>query len=253
VYLENGSRSPSDMVMPQGPQTIPFFIFVFIASRAILRDADAKPLLFLIGGLISIVFEPIVDVLGFCYSPPEGQWIGLAVFDRDIPFFMYAVYSWFVGGQAYLFYTYFQEGRITKAGLWLLYGTLIIVNATLGLPGLLTGVYMYYRYQPFQVLGFPLWWPALNPIMPIMAGFLAHSLQPHISGLGHLIFILLVPMADGVTNGGLAWPIWVALGTDLGYWVTYPAALLTFCLAAVTIWGITTQLPEEVLLPVKRS
>jgi hypothetical protein len=201
MYLENGSRPPTDMVMPQGPQNlfsifvhIPFFVFLFIAGRAILRDSDAKPLLFLLGGLISIVFEPIADVLGFCYFPSDGQWVGLAVFDRDIPFFMYAVYSWFVGGQAYLFYTNFQEGRITKSGLWSLYGTLILVNAALELPGLLMGVYTYYGYQPFQVLGFPLWWPALNPVMPITAGFLAHSLQPHLSGLGHVVFILLVPI-----------------------------------------------------------
>jgi hypothetical protein len=65
---------------------IPFFIFLFIVGRAILRDSDAKPLLFLIGGLISIVFEPTVDVLGFCSFPPEGQWVGLS-------FFMYAVSS----------------------------------------------------------------------------------------------------------------------------------------------------------------
>jgi hypothetical protein len=59
-------------------------------------------------------------------------------------------------------------------------------------------------------------------------------------------------IADGITNGGIAWPVWIALGTDIGYLVTYPAALLTFCLAALTIWGIATQLPEKVLLPMKR-
>jgi len=83
------------MVMSQDPQTlflifvhISFFIFLFIAGRAILRESETKPPLFLIDGLISIVFEPIVDVLGFCYFPSEGQWV-----DLDISFFMYAMYN----------------------------------------------------------------------------------------------------------------------------------------------------------------
>jgi hypothetical protein len=65
-----------DMRIPQGPRTlflifvyIPFFIFLVIALRAVACSADPKPLLFLLGGLVSIVFEPIVDVLGFCYFP----------------------------------------------------------------------------------------------------------------------------------------------------------------------------------------
>jgi hypothetical protein len=50
-------------------------------------------------------------------------------------------------------------------------------------------------------------------------------------------------MADGIANAATAWPVWAALNTKLGMAATYPAAILTFGLAALLVWIIALGLP----------
>lgn len=250
------AQPPADMVMPQTPQLIfmvfvhlPFVVLLGFAIAAYLRHRTPVPLLFMAGGAVAAVFEPIVDVLGMCFFPRPGQWVGLELFDRPVPVFMWAVYSWFVGGQAFLLWQRMQRGSLTGRGLWTFWGISWGVNAVLELPGLLMGVYTYYGAQPFEVLGFPLWWPAINATMPVVAAFLAHKLWPHLAGWRVLMIVPIVPMADGMTNGAIGWPVWGALNTDLGYPATYPAALVTFALAGLTVWAVTRGLPIRTAAP----
>src|SRR5258708_1052770 len=59
-------------------------------------DRDSLPLLCMVGGALCILMEPVVDILGQCWFPRVNQWVGLEVFGRPIPLFMWPVYSWFV-------------------------------------------------------------------------------------------------------------------------------------------------------------
>jgi hypothetical protein len=245
-------QPPVDMVMPPLQQTIftvlvhiPFVILLGLAIRVYLRDRSPVPMLFMAGGLLATFMEPVVDVLGLCYFPRTGQWVGLETFGRPIPAFMWAVYSWFVGGQAFLFWRWMQRGTLTRHRMWQVWGITWLVNAVLELPGLLMGVYTYYGAQPFSVFGFPLWWPAINATMPVVAAYAVHRLWPHLTGAKVLFIVPLVPMADAMTNGALGWPVWNALNTGLGYAGTYPAALATFGLGVLAIWAITRGLPAR--------
>jgi hypothetical protein len=53
----------------------------------------------------------------------------------------------------------------------------------------------------------------------------------------------LLPLADGIANAATAWPVWATLNTNLGMAATYPAAILTFGLAALLVWVIALGLP----------
>jgi hypothetical protein len=81
--------------------------------------------------------------------------------------------------------------------------------------------------------------------MPIVAGLLVHKMTPHLTGARILAIVAFVPMADGLTNGALAWPVWSALNTQIGFLATYPAAVASSGLAALAIWVITRGLPAE--------
>lgn len=245
-------QPPAGMVMPQTPQLIflvfvhiPFVVLLALAVRAYVKDRSVAPLFFLAGGAFATVFEPIVDVLGLCFFPREAQWVGLEILGRPVPVFMWAVYSWFIGGQAFLLWQAMRRGILTRRRLWQFWGIAWVVNAALELPGLLMHVYTYYGAQPFEVFGFPLWWPAINATMPIAAAFAAHQLWPHLTGWRVLAIVPLVPMADGLINGAIGWPVWATLNTNVGYPGTYPAAMVTFALAAFTVWIITRGLPES--------
>jgi hypothetical protein len=224
--------------------TIPWIVLTVVAFRVWRREGSPVPLLFMIGGAVCILFEPIVDVLGMCFFPRANQWVGIETFGRPIPLFMWPVYSWFVGGQAFLFLRAFQKG-MTRDRLFRWWLILMGVNVLLESPGILMKVYTYYGAQPLNPWGLPLWWLVVNATMPIVAAFVVYKLLPYLTGARVLLIVALVPMADGATNGAIAWPMWTALNTRLGFWATYPAAAITFALGALLVWGLTRALPVD--------
>lgn len=251
-YVLAVAQPPTSMTMPAVGQTI-FMIFVHIpwvvlfgyALHALIRHHSPVPLLFLAGGVFATFFEPIVDVLGMCFFPRDGQWIGLTSFDRPVPIFMWAVYSWFVGGQAFLWWRSMRRGTLTRGMVWRMWLLTWVVNAVLETPGLLMKVYTYYGKQPFDFWGFPLWWPAVNATMPLVAAYAAYRLWPHLTGWRVLAIIPIVPMADGLANGAIAWPIWTALNTGAGYVVTYLAGAVTIGLGCLVVWVIGVGFPSR--------
>ncbi len=224
--------------------TIPWVVAIVLAIRYWRREGTPIALLFLVGGTICILFEPIVDVLGMVLFPRENQWIGIETFGRPIPIFMYPVYSWFVGGQAFLVWYLLRRG-MTRGQLWKFWLTVMAVNVVLETPGILMDVYTYYGAQPFNPWGLPLWWPPVNSTMPIVAGYAVYRMTPHLTGWKMLAVIPMVPMADGAANGAIAWPVWTALNTNLGMVATYPAAVAVFGLAALAVWIMGTGLPAD--------
>jgi hypothetical protein len=211
-----------------------------LAFRELRRGKGPIFLWCLLGGFIAVLWEPIVDVLGQCWLPSRDQhWIAFTLLNRHIPLMMPFVYSWFVGGQAYLFYRLFQRG-ITRQRLFQLWGLVFLVNICLETPGILTNVYTYYGKQPMDIWGFPLWWGFVNPLMPMIAAVLIFKLKPHMTARWlALATIAISPSADGVANAFAAWPVIAALNTDVGYVGTWIASFMTLGLAAFVVWIIS--------------
>ena len=227
---------PIDMAMPQLPQLVFLVANTLIcalafayAERQRRRTGSAVGFLLLLAGAATVINEPVVDVLGLCWFAKQGS-IGLfTAWGVTIPAFMLPVYCWYVGGQALFVFGAMQAG-ITASRLYRLYGIFALVNVALELPGLNMGIYAYYGNQPFEVLGFPLWWPICNALMPIVMAALVHVLLPYLRGMSLLLVILLGPMAAGMTNGAIGIPVWVALNSSAPAWVAYCAALVSLAL-----------------------
>lgn len=229
--------------------TVVWLVAIALAVRYWRRHHSALPLLFLVGGAVCIVFEPVVDVLGLCFFPRQNQWVAIETFGRPIPMFMVPVYSWFVGGQAILVWHLLRRG-MDRRQFWTCWFAIMAVDVVLETPGLLMNVYTYYGSQPFNPWGLPLWWAPVNATMPVVAGYLVYRMAPHLQGWKTLAVVALLPMADGIANAATAWPVWAALNTNLGMAVTYPAAILTFGLGALLVWVIALGLPTAA--PVER-
>jgi hypothetical protein len=212
------------------------FLFAF---RELYRGRGPVFIWFLLGGFIACLWEPIVDVLGQCWLPTRGQhWEAFTLLGRHIPLMMPFVYSWFVGGQAYLFYRLFTRGT-TRRRMFELWALVFLVNIALETPGILTNVYTYYGKQPFDIWGFPLWWGFVNPLMPMIAATLVFRLKPYMTAVPLAIAtVLVVPSADGVANAFAAWPVIAALNTDVGYVGTWIGGCLTLVLAGFVVWII---------------
>jgi hypothetical protein len=229
-----------------------FGVMLAFAVREIVRGRGPVFLYCLAGGAIAVIWEPIVDVLGQCWLPSRGQhWEAFTLLGRHVPLMMPFVYSWFVGGQGYLFYRIFQRG-IDRRRLFQLWGVVLVVNIALESPGVIADVYTYYGKQPFDLWGFPLWWGFINPLMPMIAGALIFKLRDHLGGVAQaLAIVAIIPMADGIANAAAGWPVFAALNTNVGYAGTWIAALITLGLAAFVVWivGLVVATPVPVVVP----
>lgn len=225
-------------------------MFVF-AFRELRRGKGPIFLWCLLGGFVAVIWEPIVDVLGQCWLPSRGQhWEAFTLLNRHIPLMMPFVYSWFVGGQAYLFYRLFSNG-IDRRRLFQLWGLVFLVNICLETPGIASNVYTYYGKQPMDIWGFPLWWGFINPLMPMIAAAMIYKLKPFLTEWWMLAVatIAFIPSADGVANAFAGWPVIAALNTDVGYVGTWVASFITLGLAAFVVYMISLLVARPAELP----
>jgi hypothetical protein len=254
------SRPPQDLAIPYNEQMI-FTImtqipFLFVLYKAIknLNKGDPTCLLFAIGGIIASGFEPVVDVMGFCFFPREGSWIAFEFHGRPIPVFVPATYGWFVGGQGYWFLTVLRNKTTTRSDVWKLWLRSFAANLLLEYPALYWGIYVYYGHQPFSVGGFPLWFPAIHAISPMMAAAFVFALQDNLKGLKKgFVIPAIVSSSYVMANAGIGWPVWVALSVDNGYGATYTAGIFTASLLITTIWVISLTIPEDIGKTVKKA
>lgn len=218
-------------------QVVPCLLMAFIAWRIWRKDRSAIPALCMVGGAFAMFMEPIVDVLGLVWFPREGQWVLFETWGRPIPWFL-VVYVWYVGGQAFMSFRKLEQGARGR-DIWKMYGLFFVVNVILETPGLYMDLYAYYGHQPFEFFRLPLWWPAVNSTMPILAGTLIFLLKPWLSGWRVLAVIPLVPAADGMANAAAAWPTWSALNTQLPAPAVWAAGCVTLGLACLLIHFIS--------------
>jgi hypothetical protein len=160
------------------------------------------------------------------------------------------VYSWFVGGQAYLFYRLFERG-ITRRQLFQLWGLVFLVNIALETPGIATNVYTYYGKQPMDIWGFPLWWGIINPLMPMTAATMIYKLKPYLTEWWALAaaVIIIIPGADGVANAFVGWPVITALNTDVGSTGSWVASFITLGIGAFTVYMISLLVEHPATVP----
>lgn len=57
----------------------------------------------------------------------------------------------------------------------------------------------------------------------------------------------------GLSHAAFGFPLWIALSTDKGLGVTYPAGVITFVLLATGVWIMSLSLPEQRSVQLKSS
>ena len=136
---------------------VPTVIVVVLAVRAMVRDRNFLWPVLLLGGVIGILVEPILDYMGGVWWPKQGSLQAFTALGVNIPWFVVLVYPWILGWEAYYSYRVFSEGA-TRRRLWNLVGLCSLIDIaieTIGIRGL--GAYAYFGTQPLNPWGLPLW------------------------------------------------------------------------------------------------
>ncbi|OAG35262.1 hypothetical protein AYO21_10533 [Fonsecaea monophora] len=228
---------------------IPYIGCILFALYQLIFRFDPTSTLFMLGGSLCVVLDPLINALGCCYFA-KTDLILHAHDGRPIPWFMLASYGTFNGGFGYWWFTKFrsQKAPMTAGGVWKLWAFAYVSNLFLEYPVNQWGLQSYFGYQPFKVLGMPLWFPAVNSTMPIVAASIINVLTKAevLKGWKKLAIILIIPSADILANGAMAWPVWIALAVDEGYHISYPMGIVTFILVAIslTLVGLQFDGPE---------
>lgn len=209
-----------------------------------LRTRDIVPVLVVLGGGIAALGEAPVDILGMCYWVENGQWTLYEAFGRKIPLIALFSYTTFYGGVVALTLHQFRR-RIGYRQIWK-WSVVWMVMEFLWEPiPIHFGVWTYYGAQPFRLFDFPLWWPPVNTVGAYAAAFLICKLSPYLRGPMVLLVLPAVASGDLMGNAAVAWPIWVALNTKLGYAATVPAGFLTIALCAFAMHVIARCIDKE--------
>ncbi len=157
-------------------------------------------------------------------------------------------YFWYVGGLAVYVFARLRRGASVRE-IWLTYLVIALMDFFLEYPVNHMGMQVYYGRQPFLFLQMPMWFPVVNALMPILSGAAAFALVSRLAGLKGLLGAAIPPIAGGMANGGCAWPVWVALNSEVGSVLTHLAALLSLALACSVVWCVTILVREVNRVP----
>jgi len=242
-------NAPVDMVMPPTAQlwmnVLNWGLAVVLLGFALdywRRRGSTVGVWLLLGGALTTLNEPIVDVLGKCWFPAFGAWVAFKAWGFSTPLYMIAVYSWYVGGQAFLSYRRFRTG-ITRRGVFQLFGTFAAVNMLLEIPGLNTAIpmYSYYGHQPFVFLGFPIWWMFCNGMMPLVIAAVVLKGDALLQGVRRPLIVPLVWMSACMTNALIAPPTWLALNLEGGTpLLTHAAAVVSLGMSLMVCYAVAS-------------
>jgi hypothetical protein len=233
------------MLIPQPPfdlmvdKTHEFWITAVLAAFALIalgfalihwaRSGRPVVLLLFISGGLMMVFEAMVDTVGGCWFA-ENSIVAFSAWGRPIPVWLCLAYFFYFGIGVGLLWMSMHRG-MTRAQLWGAFVFAMIGDLVFETILLRFDPYAYYGYQPLRLGKFPLWWAAVNGLIPIVLAALTFHIDAVLRGWKHLLIIPLALTTSAATNAAIGWPSWTVINTDLGWAVTQAGGLLTFVLA----------------------
>jgi hypothetical protein len=234
---------PVDAVAPtfvtHAASTI-FGVFALIALVFALvqwrRTGSPIYLLILLGGGLTTVAEPLIDVMGACWHPKFGQPIVFEFMGRYMPVWIVMVYFAFFGAQGTLCYHQMQKG-ITMRQVRYLAILPMVADMLIEEIALPTGLYMYVGNQPLILLkSVPFWWLPCNSLGMMLGIALVYLLAPHLKGLKALLLLVVLPIADVIGYVAIGLPSFIVINTaGVPWWLMQLGGIATYALAFVLL------------------
>jgi hypothetical protein len=195
------------------------------------RSGKPTFLLLLLGGAAMTSIEPFIDTVGGCWFPPTA-WTAFKTYGRPIPVWLIFSYISYFGIGMGVMWRLMRKG-LSRGQLWALYLGGIAADCLLEMVLLQFKPYMYYGRQPLMVLGFPLWWAAINALTPMAAAVLVFRYENYLTRSWRQLLIL--PMSIAVTmavNAMVGWPSWMAINTPVPQPITQLGGVASFLFSA---------------------
>lgn len=227
---------PLDMLVDK---THEFWITVTLGGFALLAlvysiiqwKQSGRPvvlLMFLSGGLM-MVFEPLVDTVGGCWFA-HNSWIAFTAWGRPIPVWLCLAYFFYFGIGVGTLWMAMHRG-MTRRTLWIAFAAAMVGDFIFETILLTYDPYAYYGYQPLRVNKFPLWWAAVNGLIPVVFAAVVYHIDAYLKGWRYLAIVPVALTTSIAVNGAAGWPSWTVINTEFPWAITQAGGVLTFVLA----------------------
>jgi hypothetical protein len=180
-------------------------------------------------GALCFLMEPIGDLLGATWYPPNSTLVFVEILGRPMPLYLLLTYAAYFPLGFWLCYRVLARGPSTRRmlGLWIA-GAL--VNCAVEITFTQTGAHLYYGDNPVRIFGLPLYSIIQNGAFPILGGAVLLYARHNLRGVRSLWLLLIYPLGFLGFAVAATWPMYLALNTQAGPVLTWIAAV-----AAVTI------------------
>ena len=189
-------------------------LMLYYAIRVARRTRSVMPVLFWIGGLCTVVLEPIVDTMANIIHSPGHQWTVFSVDGHPIPWHVLLCYPWYFGGLPIWLYAQMRDRTIEKRFWW---DHFILVGILVPLVEVIPAhyyVWVYYGYQPFKIGATPDGIAAANICAVVVPALVIYMLMPILKGWRQLIVVPLIPAVAMAAHAGAAVVLYVLYGQN---------------------------------------
>jgi len=231
-------------------------VMLVIAARMWVRQRTPFYLLACLAAGVAAFAEPLYDVafdLWF-YDAHNGQ--AGAAYSHFTAFgvvqpnwthsgyiILYASACLYAGGRMY-------QGRLSRRGLFLVWGAEILASCVFEVIGTGTDVYTYYGPYELRIWDYPLVIGVLEGTQVVLFTVVAVQIWRRVaSNWGLLSLFAAFPVTFFGANFGVGAPVIIALHLDepeFSAGIVWAATLLTIALCAVTVNGASKFLPRPV-------
>lgn len=198
--IQPGYALPPVMTMPQTYQMIftiltgvgALWAFFYLYKESRLHKTKLPLYLFFAGGL-SVIFEPVLDLLMMCTYPHEGQWQYLELWGRKIPFYEGFTYFFYFPVTIWYLFKKFNDGA-SNSDLWKTAGMFYLFAAAFETIPLQLGLWQYFGDHPLQVFGVPLLLMPIGPVFVFAPAYVLWLLKDHLQGAKMAAVLILLPI-----------------------------------------------------------
>lgn len=236
------NQVPWGAVMPSTPQNvldiavfIIFLLALWFVAIEVKRRKDWVPVYAMIGGGLSILYEPLGDILVSVLYPLQGQHTWIDLFGRKIPAFIGLDYFWYMSVPAIYFVRRLEQGTLTQASLWRMFFFSLLLATAIELVGVNLDAWIYYGTQPFVFYGVPIVWPVTYSgfLMTISIGL--QLMSTNLDRKHHWVIMFLTPIFMAGGHMVLALPTAAAMFTTSDPFWIYVGGTTTIALTLLLV------------------
>ena len=224
------------MIAITGSLSVAMLVYAVHVAR---KTSSVLPILFWIGGLCTVVLEPVADVMGNVIHSPDGAWVVFSVEDHPIPWHVLLCYPWYFGGLPIVIFERMRARDVDRKFWWdhyLLVGMLVPLVEVVPAH---YNIWVYYGHQPLKIGATPIGIAASNICAVMLVTLLIYMLLPILKGWRQLLVVPLMPAVAMGAHAGSGVFNYVVLGqdtVDTPNWIIQASALAAIGLSVMLVY-----------------